>query len=34
MGFIERKARIGAQHFEMGSVLKLKVKEEEEMMRT
>ncbi len=34
MGFIKRKARIGAQYFEMGPVIKLKVKEKEEMMRT
>ncbi|GIO95482.1 hypothetical protein J14TS5_05680 [Paenibacillus lautus] len=34
MGFIKRKARIGAQYFEMGSVIKLKAKEKEEMMRT
>lgn len=34
MGFIKRKARIGAQHFEMWPVIKLKVKEKEEMMRT
>lgn len=34
MGFVERTTRIGAQYFEMGPVIKLKVKEEEEMMRT
>lgn len=31
---IERRTGIGAQHFKMGAVIKLKGKEEEEMMRT
>lgn len=33
MFVIERRAGIGAQHFKMGAVIKLKGKEEEEMMR-